>query len=266
MTETDAFNDINVVTQPELPEIREITLEDPWKWLRLGWGDLRAAPHFSLTYGLVFVIVSYLLIWGLIDGGMFFIIPLLTAGFFLSAPILGLGLYGISRSLEESETVEFCQIQKSWSSNPVHIAAVGLILMLIMLFWMLSSILIFTLFFHQPTLDWEQFFSAVFFSGENTLFLIMGCVFGALIALFTFTISVITVPILMDRQIDFMTAIKTSVAAVKKNPKALMLWAYLIAMLVCISFLTYFIGLIITMPMIGHATWHAYRDLVAPAK
>ena len=70
----------------------------------------------------------------------------------------------------------------------------------------------------------------------------------------------------MDRQIDFMTAIKTSVAAVKKNPKALMLWAYLIAMLVCISFLTYFIGLIITMPMIGHATWHAYRDLVAPAE
>lgn len=261
MNETTVFNDINVATSPVLPEVRKITLEDPWKWLSLGWRDVRAAPNFSLPYGLIFVAVSYLIVWGLIDGDMFFMLPLLAAGFFLSAPILGLGLYGISRSLEQNKKIEFCQIQKSWRSNPVHISAMGIILMLIMLFWMLAAILVFVMFFNNPSLDLNQFLS-----GENNLFLLMGVLFGGLIALFTFCISVITVPLLMDRQIDFMTAIKTSVAAVRKNPKELMLWAYLIAMMVCLSFLTYFVGLLFAMPVIGHATWHAYRDLVEPAE
>lgn len=266
MNETTVFNDINNVVQPEQPEVRKISLEEPWKWLALGWNDMRAAPYFSLTYGMIFVVVSYLILWGLIDGGMFFILPLLAAGFFLSAPILGLGLYGISRALEQKKAIEFCQIQKSWRSNPVHISAMGIILMLIMLFWMFSSILVFIMFFDNPTLEWEAFFSEVFFSGKNNLFLVTGIAFGGLIALFTFCISVITVPLLMDRQIDFMTAIKTSVAAVRKNPKELLLWAYLIAMMVCMSFLTYFVGLLIAMPVIGHATWHAYRALVEPEK
>lgn len=260
MNETGVINGIDMMGQPE---INEISLEEPWQWLVRGWQDVKAAPQFSLAYGLVFVIVSYLLVWGLMDGGMFFIIPLLAAGFFLSAPILGLGLYGISRSLELKEKVEFCQIQKAWRSNPVNISAVGIILMLIMLFWMLSSILIFTLFFNQPTMQWDQFLISVFLSGENTLFLVVGIGSGGLLALFTFCISVITVPMLMDRQVDFMTAIKTSVATVKKNPRPMMLWAYLITMMVCISFMTYFIGLLVIMPVVGHATWHAYRDLVA---
>jgi len=261
MNETTVINDINTVTSQELPEVRKITLEDPWKWLSLGWRDVRAAPNFSLPYGLVFVAVSYLIVWGVIDGDMFFMLPLLAAGFFLSAPILGLGLYGISRSLEQNEKIELCQIQKSWRSNPIHISAIGIILMLIMLFWMLAAILVFITFFHNPSLNLNHFFS-----GENNLFLLMGFLFGGIIALFTFCISVITVPLLMDRPIDFMTAIKTSVAAVKKNPKELMLWAYIIAMMVCLSFLTYFVGLLFVMPVIGHATWHAYRDLVEPVE
>lgn len=263
MSETTISNDIEIMN-PEPLKIRTISLNEPWQWLAMGWRDMWAARHFSLPYGLIFVLVSYLILWGLIDGSMFFMLPLLAAGFFLFAPILGLGLYGISRSLEQNKSVEFCQIQKSWRSNPVHISAMGIILMLIMLIWIFSSILIFVIFFNNPTMEWDQFFMEVFFSGENNLFLFMGTVFGGIIALFTFSISVITVPLLMDRQIDFMTAIRTSVAAVKQNPKALMLWAYLIAMLVCLSFLTYFVGLLIAMPVIGHATWHAYRALVDP--
>ena len=264
MNETIMLTEVDMVANVEQPGVKRITLNDPWKWLSLGWQDMRAALGFSLPYGMVFVTVSYLLIWGMLDGGFFFMIPLLAAGFFLAAPILGIGLYGISRSLELHNKVEFCQIKKSWRSNPVHISAVGLILMLIMLFWMLASIIVFVLFFDSPTLNWDQFFTEVFLSGKNNLFLFMGFLFGAAIALFTFSISVITVPLLMDRQIDFMTAINVSIEAVKTNPKELMLWAYIIVMLVCISFMTYFVGLLIAMPVIGHATWHAYRDLVEP--
>ncbi|WP_198263475.1 DUF2189 domain-containing protein [sulfur-oxidizing endosymbiont of Gigantopelta aegis] len=262
MNETTVFNDAEDIIPVILPKIKKISLDDPWKWLALGWQDMKVAPYFSVPYGCAFVLVSFLILWGIIDGGMFFLFPLLTTGFFLSAPILGIGLYGISRSIEKQEKIEFCQIKKSWLSNPVHISAVGLILMMIMLFWMFAAILVFVIFFNNPTLNWEYFFTEVFFSGENNLFLGVGIAIGGLIALFTFSISVITVPLLMDRQIDFMTAMRTSVNAVKENPKALLLWAYLIAVMVGISFLTYFIGLAIAMPVIGHATWHAYRDLV----
>lgn len=259
MSEATITNDMGFDTHFK---VKEITLNDPWTWLAKGWADLTKVPHFSLTYGLVFVLVSYLILWGLIDGEMFFMLPLLAAGFFLSAPILGIGLYGISRSLEHNNEVEFCQIKKAWLSNPAHISAMGLLLMMIMLFWIFAAIIIFILFYNAPMPEWNEFFSVVFFSGEHTLFLMVGFTVGGLIALSTFVISVVTVPILMDKQVDFMTAIKISVNVVKKNIRPMLLWAYLIGLFVSIGFVTYFIALFITMPIIGHATWHAYRDLV----
>jgi uncharacterized membrane protein len=261
MNDTSVFNDSDADPEIQL-KINKISSNEPWKWLVLGWRDMRAAPTYSLLYGLVFVVLSYLIIWGVIDDDMFFLVPLLIAGFFLYAPILGIGLYSISRSLERDEKVEFCQILKAVRSNPAHIAVMGVVLLLIMLFWMFSAIIISIFFLDNTTLEWDRYFQELFISGENNLFVFMGVLFGAGIAFFTFSISVITVPLLMDRQVDFMTAINTSVACVRENFKPLMLWAYLIVMLVCMSFLTFFIGLLVAMPVIGHGTWHGYRALV----
>jgi uncharacterized membrane protein len=252
--------------QPErgLPRVNQVTLDHPWQWLASGWQDLNRAPTFSLAYGAVFAAVSTLLTLGLIYEQLFFVIPPLAAGFFLVAPLLGIGLYKISESLEAGERVEFCQAWRAWKRNEVHLAGMGVTLLLILMAWMLAANLVFALFFDKPVPPWESFIPQVFLSGESPLFLIAGIGVGALFALFTFSISVVSVPLLMDRQIDLVTAMQTSMQAVRRNWQAMALWASLIVMFIGIGLVTFYVGLIVAMPLVGHATWHAYRDLVQP--
>jgi len=248
--------------QHTVPKVNEITLDHPWEWLAKGWKDLRSAPKFSLAYGGVFVLVSYLLTLGLMSEDAFFIIPPLAAGFFLVAPLLGIGLYQISDSLERGEEVRFCNALTAWKRNEVHLSAMAVVLVLVLLAWMLAAILVFALLYDQPVPTWENFIPVVFLSGKSPVFLFSGIVVGGIIAAFAFTISAITVPMLMDRQVDVFTAIQTSVQAVRRNWQAMALWASLIVMFVGIGLVTFYIGLIVAMPLVGHATWHAYRDLV----
>lgn len=250
--------------QDHLPKVNQITLDHPWKWLAEGWHDLIRAPQFSLAYGAVFTLVSALVTLGLIYQGLFFVVPPLAAGFFLVAPLLGIGLYKISESLEEGQPLEFCQAWRAWKRNEVHSAAMGVTLLLILMAWMLVANLIFALMFDRPVPTWENFIPVVFLSGDSPLFLFTGIIVGGLIAGFTFTISVVSVPLLMDRQIDLFSAIQVSIQAVRSNWQPMALWACLIAMFVGIGILTFYIGLTIAMPLVGHATWHAYRDLVQP--
>ena len=244
------------------PDVKEITLDHPWEWISKGWSDLKTVPLYSLAYGAFFVAVSWLLTYGMLVESMFFIVPPLAAGFFLVAPMLGIGLYQMSRSLEQGQKVEYCQALIAWKRNEVHLAAMALVLVMVMLVWMLAALLVFALFYDQPTPTWEKFIPRVFLSGESPVFLFAGIASGAVIAGFTFMISAITVPMLMDRDVDVFTAIQTSATAVRKNWQAMALWASLIVMFVGIGIVTYYIGLIVAMPLVGHATWHAYRDLV----
>lgn len=245
-----------------VPVVNEITLEQPWEWLSKGWQDLRRAPRFSLAYGLAFFVVSVVLTLGLVYEGLFFIVPPLAAGFFLVAPLLGIGLYRISENLENGNSVEFCQALQAWRRNDMHLSAMAVVLVLVMLAWMLTAIVVFALFYDNPIPTWDNFIPQVFLSGENTAFLVAGIISGALIAAFAFSISVVTVPMLMDRQVDVVTAMRTSVEAVKRNWKPMALWAALIVMFVGLGIVTYYVGLIVAMPLVGHATWHAYKDLV----
>jgi len=247
---------------PALPTVNRITLDHPWRWLAAGWQDLCRAPRFSLSYGAFFVVVSYLLTLGLFNGHMFFLIPPLAAGFFLIAPMLGVGLYQISRNNETNREVRFCQAIEAWNSNPVHLSALSMVLVFIMLLWMLAANLVFVLFFTQPMPTWENFIPVLFLSGDNMGFVFAGVLSGASLALLTFSISAVTAPMLMDRQTDVMTAMRTSLRAVIQNWRPMLLWASLIAMFVGIGVFTFYLGLMVAMPLVGHATWHAYRDLV----
>jgi uncharacterized membrane protein len=245
-----------------LPQVNQVTLDHPWQWLAHGWRDLTRAPIFSLSYGAVFALVSALLSIGLIYGQWFFLIPPTAAGFFLVAPWLGIGLYQISESLDQGRPVQFCQAWKAWKRNEVHLAAMGVTLLLILLGWILAANLIFALLFDRLVPPWDSFIATVFLSGKSPLFLFTGIAVGALIAGATFTITVVSVPMLMDQQVDLMTAMQTSVLSVRNNLKPMLLWACLIVMFVGIGLATFYVGLIVAMPLVGHATWHAYRDLV----
>jgi uncharacterized membrane protein len=245
-----------------VPQVNEISLEQPWEWISKGWEDMRRVPKFSLAYGLVFFAISLLLTLGLFSEGLFFIVPPLAAGFFLVAPMLGIGLYQISQNLDEGRPVQFCQALSAWRRNEVHLSAMAVVLVLVMLAWMLAALLVFALFYHNPMPTWENFISEVFLSGENNTFIAAGIITGGVIAVFVYSISAVTVPMLMDRQVDVMTAMRTSIEAVKRNWKPMALWAALIVMFVGLGIMTYYVGLIVAMPLVGHATWHAYKDLV----
>lgn len=249
-------------TRSEIPRVNEISLEQPWEWISKGWDDLKRAPRFSLAYGTVFALVSVLLTLGLLREGLFFIVPPLAAGFFLVAPLLGIGLYQISENLEEGKEVQFCQALQAWRRNEVQLSAMAVVLVLVLLAWMLSALVVFALFFHSPVPTWENFVPQVFLSGENNAFVAAGILVGGAIAAFTYAISAVTVPMLMDRPVDVVTAMRTSLEAVKRNWQAMTLWAALIVMFVGLGIVTYYVGLIVAMPLVGHATWHAYRDLV----
>ncbi len=242
--------------------IQEITLDHPWQWIASGWNDFKKTPLISTAYGMLFFIVSILLTMLVFSSNFFFLVPPLTAGFFLVAPIFAVFLYDMSRKLEKGEPASFKETCKNCRQNPFNLVVMGLVLMMVLVFWMMIANLVFAIFFSGATLTFENFIPTLFLSGSSPAFLAAGIISGGIIALAVFSITVISIPMLIDRDTNVLHAMTTSYNAVLQNPRPLMLWASLIVMFVCLGFLTFYIGFIISMPVIGYATWHAYRDLV----
>ena len=256
------------------PKIRRIGLDRPWSWLARGWRDLRQAPAVSLGYGLIFALAGFAILAALWasgvsverGGGIFVFLPL-TAGFMLVGPILAVGLYEVSRRLLAKEPVSLAVAVWAFRRNPAQIGLMGLALMLFLLFWIRLATLIFALFFSQNPPDPNNFVMDVFFSPEAVPFLAVGIIVGAILAGLVFAISAISIPMLLDRKdTNVVMAIATSFAAVRHNLAAMALWAALIVLFTGAGLVTAFVGLIIALPLIGHATWHAYQDLVEPAE
>jgi len=246
-----------------LPQVRRVPLERPWTWLAADWRDMWRAPGVSLIYGGVFAAISMALTGGLLATGMEYLLPPLAAGFMLVGPMLAVGLYETSRRLEASEPVTLGAALFVVTRSPTKLAFLGVLLALALLIWMRIASLLFALFF--GTLDFpplNEILPMLFFTWEGLGLLIVGSAFGAVLAAAVFAISVVSVPLLMARDVDAVTAMIVSVRAVRANLVVLALWAWLIAVLTGFGLIPAYLGLIVTFPLVGHATWHAYRDLV----
>jgi uncharacterized membrane protein len=242
--------------------VNKVTLEQPWEWLDKGWHDMIRARKYSLPYGGAVVLISGLITLGFMNEGLKFIVPFLVAGFYLIAPILGLGLYQMSARLEKNEPLHFCHFLEAWKGNQAQLGVITAGLLIIMQLWMMSNFVLFALLYtgmHPPL---ENFFATVFLSGENNLFAFASLGVGFLLAWVAFAISAISVPMILDRDVDGFTAIRTSVKAVFENWQPMALWAALIVMFIALGLMSFYIGLFVALPLIGHATWHAYRDIV----
>lgn len=242
------------------PKVRSISVEQPWQWLAAGWKDLWSAPTVSIPYGLIFVVMGYALVYTIETRFQYALA--LTTGFLLVGPFLSMGLYDVSRRLEAGRTPTLPLALTAWRNNLLPIALFGLLIGLLMIVWVRLAAVLFAVFMGGTNFAVDSSMTELFFRGSGFKFLIVFALIGALVAAVVFAISVVSIPMMLDRKIDFITAVLTSLTAVRVNPGPMTLWAILITIFTGIGLITFYLGLAIALPLIGHASWHAYRTLV----
>ncbi len=240
-------------------ELREVPAFSPVAWLVRGWDDLRAAPLASLFYGAAFAAMGWALL-ALYDFAYQYVTTLAGA-FLLAAPFLATGLYALSRDRERGVKPRFVASLTAWRENIGGLGVYVLVITVIFLVWARASLVTFALFSTGTMPDLKGFLAKAF-SWGNIEFVLVYFAAGGLFATIVFAVSVISVPMLLDRGNDAVSAAILSVQALARNPGTMAVWAALIVLLTGIGFATFFVGLVVTMPLIGHATWHAYRDCI----
>lgn len=256
MTQSDTVSE---QTNSQL-RIQKLTLDHPWNWLAKGWRDLCYAPATSLGYGLVFVLAGYALLAIVLYAELFYLLLPLLSGFLLVGPVVAVGLYEISRRHEQHKSVSLWDALGAWRANAGQVAAFGMILMLVFVAWIRLATLVFALLFQGVTPTWESFISVVFLQPDSFPLLVAAFLLGGLLAVTVFAMSAVSVPLLLDRATNAMDAMRFSVQAVRRNARPMLLWATIIVAFTGIGLATFLFGLLVMLPLIGHATWHAYRD------
>jgi uncharacterized membrane protein len=233
-------------------------------WLSAGWRDFRRAPGVSLTYGAAVVIISGLITLGLRSLGLDSLILPAAGGFIILAPIVVVGLYDVSRRLEAGEPVSLVNVFGAFKESVGQLSAMGVVLLLSYMIWIWSALMLFMLFFNQTPPPLDRFFEDVVFSLAGAPLLIVGSIVGAIFAAVVFSITAVSVPLIYDRPIDVVTAIGASLLCVRANFRLMFGWAALVALVTVVGLVTAFLGLLVAIPLLAYATWHAYRDLIEP--
>lgn len=257
-----AVHDAAQPAETWLPSIREVSSDRPWLWLTAGWRDMMASPLISFGYGVLAVISSFVLLVGLALLDMHYLILPLAGGFMLLGPVLAVGLYESSRLQEARRAPNLANVVTAYRRNATQLAAVGMALLIMFLAWVRLAFLLFMMFFSAEPPALDMLVEKIFFSSVTPWFLLTGMASGFVMAAIVFSISVVAIPMLLDRDSDAFSAMAVSISTVRTNPRTMLVWAALIALFTAAGIATGFLGLLITFPLIGHASWHAYRDLV----
>jgi uncharacterized membrane protein len=231
---------------------RGIAAAAPLRWIRLGWGDLKAAPRQSLSYGFLMVLISYLITLATWAYGNLGLYLGLVSGFVFVGPWLALTLYAISRRLENGRPVSLRRSLRDAGRAVGNALVFAIILTVVFLVWARAATMVHVFFpaTHDPSLE------------QLLPFLGVGTAIGAVFSAIVFAASAFSLPMLMDRRTDPVTAVVTSVNAVLRNKPAMAAWAGLIVACVLFGALTAWLAFAVLLPVIGHATWHAYRETI----
>jgi uncharacterized membrane protein len=241
--------------EPPLPFVapcRELAVSAPLRWLVLGWTDLRRAPWPSLVYGVALTALSYAIALSAWWYGALALYLGLATGFVFVGPALAIGLYSISRQLEAGRTPRLGYCVGEGSQRLRDSLLLGVVLLVVLLVWARAASMVHVFFPVRGEPTWQ----------DLVPFLTIGSVVGALFAAVVFAASAFSLPMLLDRKADPITAVVTSVNAVLRNKAPMLVWGGLIGASLLLGFATAFLGFLILMPVIGHATWHAYRETI----
>jgi uncharacterized membrane protein len=242
----------NPTEMPFVAPCKQLELTAPLRWLKLGWLDVKQAPRQSLTYGFSMLVLGYL-ISGLafVYGNLYTVLGLMS-GFILVGPFIAIGLYSISSQLQDGKVPILGYCLREGGKHISNIILFGFILMVIFLIWARAASMLHVFYPVDIDASWDSF----------TLYLGIGSMVGLLFATIIFCASAFSLPMIMDRKVDMITAVVTSINAVLRNKKVMFIWAILIASCVLVSFLTAFLGFIVLLPLIGHGAWHAYQETI----
>jgi uncharacterized membrane protein len=243
-----------------LPKPRTIGFDAPWRWLGKGWQDLRAAPAASLFYGAILTVMGVVLTQFAGSGALALAF---LSGFLLVGPFVLMGLYDISRRRERGEPVVLAHTMSAWQDNAPAIGFCALILMLLLAVWLRISSVVVALFFPDGMPSGSALVAQLMENPDSLGFVAAYVAAGFGFALFVFATSVVSLPMLLDRKsMDTLSAMITSFNALRANFWPMVLWGVVIVTLVGAGFATFYLGLLAVLPLIGHATWHAYREVV----
>jgi uncharacterized membrane protein len=242
------------------PQINHVSMLAPFGWLKAGFRDLLKSQFASLFYGVCFALMGWTIAF--FNGASYVMTLAATSAFMLLGPLLAIGLYNLSDQLEYRETPSLRASLTVWRGNMNNLALFALVSGVVALIWARASAVIFAVFYNAGLPSMGDFASAIL-TLENIEFLFVYFGIGFVFAAFIFSISVVAVPLMYDKKSDAITAVLTSLSVVSKNPGAMIVWAGILVALISVGFLAGFLGLIYTAPIAGHATWHAYRALVA---
>lgn len=245
-----------------LPEIRDVALADLRAALLEGWGDFRRAPRFGLFFSAVYVLGGFLMIW--LGAGHVAWVLATSLGFPLLAPFAAAGLYEVSRRMEQGEPLTWEGVLGVvWRERTRQLPWAGAIIVIYFLFYTFLAHMLFAMFMGLAPLtnvstSWEAFLTP---AGLTMIAVQLGV--GGLLAFLLYALTVVSLPLLLDREVDFVSAMILSFNTVARNPVVLGAWALLIAVATLAALVPWFLGLVVVLPVFGHATWHLYRRALA---
>ena len=256
-------------TRSLLPPILAVEPDQPLRWLVLGFRDLTRNPLLSLAHGLAMTLAGWFITWLAYD--QFWVLVSLISGFMVAAPVLATSLYAMSRAIERGEQVSLRLLLQTWTRWQLKLQVqpdsywalirFGLLLGLAAAGWVFTSSAFIHLMAPVPIHTPMDFIRHVVASQDHRLFEIWMAL-GGLMAAPLFASSVVSMPLLLDRRVTVLEAVLTSWKAVLSYPITLALWAFLLMVFTALGIFSLYLGLILVVPMLGHASWHAYRELV----
>lgn len=250
-----------------MPQIRELSVGDIRAALMHGLSDFAHAPLYGLFFGGVFALAGIIIVLAMTWWNIPWMIYPFAIGFPLIGPFAAAGLYEVSRRLEEGRPLSLKEVLSVvWAQRGRELSWMAFVMLFVFWIWMYQVRLLIALFLGRMSFSTlEKFMTIVLTTEQGWVFLAVGHVVGAAIALVLFSITVVSIPLLMDREIDFVTAMITSVRTVLTSPVPMIGWGLVVTLAVLLACAPFFLGLLIVLPVLGHSTWHLYRRAILPA-
>lgn len=251
-----------------MPQINKVTTGDVTESLKAGFSDFLARPFMSGFFGLFYAVFGILMVWSLVWLGKIWMIIPAIVGFPLVAPFAAAGLYEMSRRLQNGERFGWSEILTVMANQRKReMGWMAFVTLFIFWVWIYQIRLWLAITLQNASFsDFEGFLNTVFFTPQGWAFLAIGTCVGAFLSAVLFSVTVIAMPMLLDRETNFVSAMLTSLRVVAESPGVMLTWAAIISVTMLLSLVPAFLGLIFTLPILGHATWHLYQRAVPPAQ